>query len=120
MTDSNHSSAPAASPQYAPLLSVLTRIETELRQLGVWSEQPPSADALASEMPFCADTMAFEVWLQWVLVARFRALAEGHHALPARCQITPMAEECLRQADFDTQRLLQLLAQLDQLFEPLA
>lgn len=114
---SDHSPRHQASA-YTPLLDALSQIEAELRRLGVWSGQPPPDDAFASEMPFCADTMAFEVWLQWVLVARFRALAEGNHGLPERCQITPMAEESLRHADFDTQRLLQLLAALDRLFEP--
>ena len=95
---------------------MLDDIEEELRLLGSWSGQPPDQHAFTSSMPFFADRMRFEEWLQWVLVARFRALLDGGLALPERCQIAPMAEEALKHADQDLNRLLALLHELDALF----
>lgn len=96
---------------------MLDDIESELRRLGSWSGQPPDEHAFASTMPFFADRMRFEEWLQWVLVARFRALIDGALPLPERCQIAPMAEEALQLADQDLSRLLTLLHELDSLFD---
>ncbi|MCC1496925.1 YqcC family protein [Alcanivorax sp. 1008] len=101
----------------APTVSVLLDdIEIELRNLGVWSGQPPSPEAFASNVPFFADRMNFDEWLQWVLLPRFRALIEGALPLPERCQIAPMAEESLKHIEQDTQAIIDLLHQLDGVF----
>lgn len=103
-------------PRSLPLSQMLDEIEAELRLLGCWSGQPPDEQAFTSSMPFFADRMRFEEWLQWVLVARFRALIDGALPLPERCQIAPMAEEALQLPDQDPSRLLALLHELDALF----
>lgn len=105
-----------ADPRSLALTRMLDDIEAELRLIGYWSGQPPDEHAFASSMPFFADRMRFEEWLQWVLVARFRALIDGALPLPERCQIAPMAEEALKLADQDISRLLALLHELDALF----
>lgn len=104
-------------PRHQQLDLLLTDIEQEMQRLGLWSAQPPAADAFLSSAPFCADRMAFEHWLQWVLIARFRALIEGRLPLPGRCQITPMAEYALQARAHNLGTLLTLLTTLDQLFE---
>jgi uncharacterized protein YqcC (DUF446 family) len=38
----------------------LLLIERELRVQGWWSDQSPSEESLASQQPFCVDSMAFE------------------------------------------------------------
>lgn len=103
-------------PRALHLSRMLDDIEAELRLIGYWSGQPPEEQAFASSMPFFADRMGFEEWLQWVMVARFRALLDGALPLPERCQIAPMAEEALQLADQDLSRLLALLRELDALF----
>ena len=105
-----------ADPRSLALTRMLDDIEAELRLIGYWSGQPPDEHAFASSMPFFADRMRFEEWLQWVLVARFRALIDSALPLPERCQIAPMAEEALKLADQDISRLLALLHELDALF----
>ena len=105
-----------ADPRSLALARMLDDIESELRLIGYWSGQPPDEHAFASSVPFFADRMRFEEWLQWVLVARFRALIDGALPLPERCQIAPMAEEALKLADQDISRLLALLHELDALF----
>ncbi len=96
---------------------MLDDIEQELRLLGSWSGHPPDQQAFTSSVPFFADRMRFEEWLQWVLVARLRALLDGGLPLPTRCQIAPMAEETLLIPDQDLSRLLALLHELDALFD---
>ena len=105
-----------SDPRALPLSRVLEEIEAELRLLGCWSGQPPDEQAFTSSMPFFADRMSFEEWLQWVLVARFRALIDGALPLPERCQIAPMAEEALKLPGQDLSHLLGLLHELDALF----
>jgi len=103
-------------PRAQTLSALLDDIEMELRNLGIWSGQPPPPSAFASSMPFFADQMSFDTWLQWVLLARFRALIEGALPLPESCQIAPMAEESLQHIEQDTQCLVDLLHQLDAVF----
>ena len=105
-----------ADPRAVPVSRILDDIESELRLLGSWSGHPPDEHAFTSTIPFFADRMRFEEWLQWVLVARFRALIDGALPLPERCQIAPMAEEALHFPEQDLSRLLDLLHQLDTLF----
>lgn len=70
----------------------LLLLEHELRRQQMWTAEAPSAQALASQAPFCVDSMALEVWLQWVFVPRMTALIEAGSALPERCGISPVAE----------------------------
>ena len=69
--------------QRIPLLAEqLLLIERELRLQNWWSEQPPMSEALASQQPFCVDTLAFEQWLQWIFLPRMKQLLESAAALP--------------------------------------
>lgn len=74
------------------LADYLLAIERELRIAGLWSVEPPSAQALASEQPFCVDTLAFEQWLQWVLLPRMKVLLEKDLPLPGASGVAEMAE----------------------------
>ena len=70
----------------------LQQLEAELRAAALWGAQPPSEQALASTMPFMYDTLQIEEWLQWVFVPRMHALLDAQAALPAKCDIHPLAE----------------------------
>lgn len=99
-----------------PLLAEqLLLIERELRLLGWWASMPPSAEALASEQPFCVDTLDFEAWLQWVFLPRMKQILEGGLALPAVSGILPMAEVVYRERLTEAGRLLALLGEFDRL-----
>lgn len=95
---------------------LLEHVESELRALSLWESRPPPAAAFESTLPFCADTMAFHQWLQWIFIRRFRALLEGGHPLPENCGIQPMAEEAMPQGTHDLQPLLDILGELDAQF----
>ena len=106
-----------SKPDSALLDTLLADIEQELKALALWTTQPPPADAFDSTMPFFADRMDFDQWLQWVFLARFRALLDGAHPLPDKCDIAPMAEEALRDVQADLAPLLELLRTFDSQFE---
>ncbi|WP_417311833.1 YqcC family protein [Ectopseudomonas khazarica] len=93
----------------------LLLIECELRVLGWWQEQAPSAEALASQEPFCVDTLTFEQWLQWIFLPRMKQLLEADAALPSVSGIQPMAEMVYREQSGVARRLLELLGEFDRL-----
>lgn len=93
----------------------LLLIERELRVLGWWQEQAPSTEALASQEPFCVDTLTFEQWLQWIFLPRMKQLLEAGAALPSVSGIQPMAEMVYREQSGVARRLLELLGEFDRL-----
>ena len=99
--------------QRTQLASLLDDLQTELAQQGLWSPQPPAPSAFDSSTPFFADTMNFSEWLQWVFIARFRAILEADHPLPGQCDIAPMAEEALKGMEQETSQIVQILKQFD-------
>ncbi|MEX6503985.1 YqcC family protein [Pseudomonas zhanjiangensis] len=100
--------APAVAEQ-------LLLIERELRVQGWWAETPPSPQALASEQPFCVDTLAFEQWLQWIFLPRMKTLVERGAALPSVSGIQPMAEQVYGEQSERARGLIRLLGEFDRL-----
>ncbi|MET3998606.1 YqcC family protein [Marinobacterium sp. MBR-109] len=92
---------------------LLLKIRTEMEVLELWQSSPPSAEALASTQPFCVDTLHFTEWLQWLLIPRLQEMIRQELPLPQSSQIQPMAEEVFKQVQADTDRLLELIEQLD-------
>lgn len=95
------------------LADLLLLIEKELRALGWWTAEPPDARALASEQPFCVDTLPLQAWLQWVLLPRIKALLESDEALPRASGISVMAEEVFQSSGDQVLPLLQWLTEID-------
>lgn len=93
----------------------LLLIERELRVLGWWQAQAPSAEALSSQQPFCVDTLAFEQWLQWIFLPRMKQLLETGAALPSVSGIQPMAEQVYGGQLEKARALIKLLGEFDQL-----
>lgn len=97
------------------LAEQLLLIERELRLLGFWAATPPSAEALASEQPFCVDTLDFAEWLQWIFLPRMKGIIESDQALPSVSGILSMAEVVYRERLAEVGRLLALLGEFDRL-----
>jgi len=95
----------------------LAAIATSLHALGLWDSQAPSAAALASQEPFCLDTLSFPQWLQFIFLPRMNSLCEQALPLPAKCGIAPMSEEYFRPLDLDGAPLNAALARIDQILE---
>ncbi len=93
---------------------ILEQLELELKQRSLWQMLPPSAEAMASTLPFCMDTLAFHQWLQFVLIARLRQMILLQMALPAHSALYPMATEVYKQELGYHSTLIELLAELDE------
>ena len=94
---------------------VLIDIEAQLRQLGLWDKIPPSTEALASDQPFCVDTLTLPQWLQFVFLPTIYRMLEENAPLPDRCGIAPMAEEYFRGSGLSCESLVELLENIDEL-----
>ena len=93
---------------------LLIDIEAELRQLGLWERQSPPAEALASEQPFCIDTLTLPQWLQFIFLPRLYWLLEEDAGLPDRCGIAPLAQEYFRGTGMASAGLEQALLRMDE------
>ena len=99
--------------QHEQVLLALQSLQNALMNRGHWSECEISADALASQQPFCLDTMNFSQWLQFVFLMRMRALCDAEAALPSECGIAPMIEEFAATRGDNVTALKIVLEQLD-------
>jgi len=102
-------------PSTDMMLRQLDQIAHEMQGAGLWSDQRPSAEALASEAPFCFDTLRFEEWLQWVFLPQMRELLERFGTPPENCSMAPLAEHQFTELEKDTERLLAAIAEFDAL-----
>lgn len=100
--------------RHATILTLLEAIEGEMKQQALWQSQPPSAAALASQQPFCVDTLSFCEWIQWIMVPRLQTLARAEQPLPTSSDIHTMAEEAFKPLEADTNELLTLIRKLDE------
>lgn len=101
--------------QYQEANYILKRLEQILQQLNMWDETPPSAEALASNMPFCYDTLEFHQWLQWVFIPKTNALMDAGATLPNSSGIAPLAQEVYKDRLEEMSALIDILAAFDRL-----
>jgi len=104
------------STETQALLVQLEAIESELRRMGLWSLQPPSAAALASETPFACDVMPLEMWLQWVFLPRMRETVRAGIRPPAACHIHAYAAHCFVPHGVAARHVVQAIRGFDERF----
>ena len=102
-------------PRIPELAQLLLEMEAELRCLELWEEQMPAAQALASTLPFCHDTLEIQQWLQWVMLPRMAVLVEHGGPLPGVSDIHPLADYRLGHRGAEVQTLLDLIRHVDRL-----
>ncbi|AKH89884.1 YqcC family protein [Edwardsiella tarda] len=98
---------------YAIVHTHLHQIESQLRALALWQAQAPSAEALASQEPFCVDTLEASEWLQWIFLPRMQALVRNRAPLPRRMAIAPYLEMAYQHDLVRIAPLLEALQRLD-------
>lgn len=94
----------------------LLRIETTLRDHQQWQSSPPDAAAVASDKPFCVDTLAPYEWLQWIFIPRMNALLDGDNPLPQAFSIAPYYDVALHPGHPAREDVIALLAEMDTWF----
>ena len=97
------------------LADILLRIEAEMRINSLWANETPSFHALDSIQPFCIDTLSFQQWLQFVFLPKMKRVLEEGLQFPSSCDIAPMASESFKQNIEQTDTLLELLIECDQI-----
>lgn len=95
--------------------AALLFLEAEMRALGWWQSESPTAEALQSSEPFCVDHLTFSEWLQWVYIPKMHAFMEAHAALPAASGLRSIAEEAWKGSREDVRRLFRVVMALDAL-----
>jgi len=100
---------------HTEVAEVLIDIEAQLRQLGQWHKVRPTTEALASDQPFCVDTLTLPQWLQFIFLPTLYAMLDEGQALPERCGIAPMAEEYFRGTGLRSNELVAALLRIDEL-----
>ena len=100
---------------HSEVAEVLFDIEAQLRQLGQWQKERPTAEELASDLPFCVDTLTLPQWLQFIFLPTIYALLEEGQTLLERCGIAPMAEEYFRGTGLGGSALVAALVRIDEL-----
>lgn len=92
----------------------LDALAEALQRAGLWGEQRPSPEALASTQPFAVDTLALEEWLQFVFIPKLRRYIQAHQQLPENMAVTPMAEQVFGRAHPQVLHRLLILDNLSQ------
>ncbi|CAM2757839.1 YqcC family protein [Vibrio mytili] len=80
------------------LVDLLHQLEQQLQQYDLWQKSKPSVQALQSVEPFAIDTLHPHEWLQWIFIARMRAMIEHNQPLPKGFAIGPYFSEAWKQA----------------------
>jgi uncharacterized protein YqcC (DUF446 family) len=101
-------------PDYTKLSALAFAIEAELRALGAWSSTPMAPEKLVDMGAFGSNTMSFEEWIQFILLARIHSIVDEKGTLPSDSMISTYA---IREFDGNTgyDNLMNLLRQLDDL-----
>lgn len=102
--------------QAAQVDVLLAKINQEMIKQDLWQSTVPSKEALASEQPFCCDTLSFAQWLEFVLLPKMQMLVDSNLPLPKEFLILPMAQQSFVNVEQDTTHLVELIAQLDAVF----
>lgn len=97
----------------ALIAELLVEMEHALRQLDRWEVESPSAEALASTIPFCFDTLEFHQWLQWIFLPRMNEVLSGRWPWPVSSDMFPIADHSFAESALDARRLLALIRRFD-------
>ena len=92
---------------------ILALLEDNLKNSELWSEEEISEEKLSSKVPFCADTLSYPEWLQFVFIRRMQAIVDGEDELPSASGLFPMAQVYFGREIFRFRELASILLKLD-------
>jgi len=95
---------------------LLLLLENSLKDAELWSDEEISEEKLSSKLPFCADTLSYPEWLQFVFMRKMQMLIEGDGDLPSASGLFPMAQVYFGREIFRYRELAGTLLKLDRAF----
>ncbi|MDH4057955.1 MAG: YqcC family protein [Cyclobacteriaceae bacterium] len=98
---------------YEKASALIDAIENELKRLNHWSEPLPK-EAFDNMGAFGQNTMAFEQWIQFILLDRLRLIIKEQDSFPQESQLATYGVRVF-DGDPDANQLNDLLYQLDEL-----
>jgi len=103
-------------PAHESVAAQIDAIESEMKRVGLWQEEPLEPERLEFTRAFAGDTMAFQQWLQFIFVPRVREIVAARGTFPSQSQV---AARAVREFDgFDeASDLVRLLSEFDSQFE---
>lgn len=106
----------ALAPDYETVVAKIDEIEAEMKRIGMWQAQPLRPEQYTFTRAFAGDTMAFEQWLQFVLIPRVRQIAASRGSFPHASEVAAQAAREFDTCPLDVTRLQTLLYEFDRLF----
>lgn len=100
----------------------LQRLTAAMKNQGLWEDNPPSKEQLASQQPFAVDTLTFEQWLQWLFIPKMTEMIQARHfnGLPHRSDIHTMASYSFEKYPQNTKDIIAIIKQTDELLNQFA
>lgn len=93
----------------------LKNLQSQMERHGLWQTMPPAPEKMMSTEPFSIDTLSFLEWLQWIYIARLRAIIDANAELPSGAQVYPYGEEAFKAEGIQADDILLTVKRLDQL-----
>ncbi|MFT7052985.1 MAG: hypothetical protein ACJAU1_000536 [Psychromonas sp.] len=98
------------------ILPLLTALEDELRNKGLWQEITPDQQALNSREPFAIDSLSFVQWLQFIFLDKMLQLVRLSQPLPSTMLVLPMAQEYFKSVPGNSAEITHIIGRIDLLF----
>lgn len=86
-----------------------------MRSLELWTGEEPPPRLEQSQVPFSADLLECEQWLQWVFLGRLAEIRAGVLRPRFRSNVAAYCEECFAARGVHATALLGLIRQCDEL-----
>lgn len=117
--NSSQNDSPEKSPKKSfneKSVSVLLNDLTQaLKSHQLWQVSEPAPEKLASTLPFCYDTLAFEQWLQFIFIPKILHMVNQGLPLPRAISLTPMAQEAFKNLGDKGVEVTEVISTIDQL-----
>ena len=73
--------------EYAIAAEWANRIESAMREAGMWQDKPLPDEAYQFTRAFAMDTMAFSQWLQFIFLDRIRSIVAERGKFPQKSEV---------------------------------
>lgn len=96
--------------------TLLITLESDLRDIQLWSDSPPSVEAISSCAPFACDQMPFEGWLQFIFIPKMSHILKHQLPMPTHLALSPAAEQSFSN-NMETTKVLVTIREIDRCWE---